>query len=210
MVLFSREDSVLAVGPDGTVTVDIQRVRDKARSLDMVHLTRWYVDVRPRVFEAMSAVDDVLLARMTDRDQTRMPVVTEDGELTGREIVAKSSSGGNEVDEELLEEAQRVFRREGVRVTLVERERSLLLDPETMRAFGITEESLKQYLDKIRMSSKRKDVRTLKKAAQMGGVGGDLIRRAIRKKKGHTVIRVEGSESDAPMEEDPGALGGEL
>lgn len=192
LVLFAKGQNVLIIQKDGTVEADLSRVRKLAGRMSLPKLGRFFVSVRPKILDVLNEVDAVTIKRLADRDATRLPIANEDGEPTGKELVVRSTFKSAKVDEEMLEEAQKTFKAEGLPCDLISREKCLVLDDETIEAFGISKKKLGQYGDKIRYITKRASLDKIKKMAKAGGVGGDLINRAIVETTGRTSVYVEG------------------
>lgn len=192
LILFGKRDSVIQVEKDGTVTADVSRAKNLAARMGIPKLSRFYTEVRPQIMKVLEMIDAVTVKKFKDREATRLPIATHDGEPTGQELMIKPTFSKTVADDEMLEEAQKTIRAEKIPCNIITRERCLLLDDLTMMAFNISEEKLKQYGDKIRILSKRADMNTIKKAAKVGGVGGDLINRALTETKGRTAVYVVG------------------
>lgn len=207
LTLFGPRDRVFKKNGDGIISVNLDLVRQKAEGTPLPRLGRFYSDIKPQVMSVLGAVEEVFIRRMQERVQEFLPIADDDGVPTGQELVLKHTFVKTDVDDELILKAQERMALDGYKMELIKTERLLVLDKETMKAFGITEAKLKQYQDKIRMTSVRKDLHALKKAARTGGVGGDIIRRAITTKKGALRVYLNDVNDQVQEKEDDG-LGG--
>jgi hypothetical protein len=112
----SAQDSAIIPIPvksdEKSFTVDLGALTQYIRSMPIPAFTRFCADVLPGIEKLRKTAKDVAIERMKASGQRELPVLTDDGELTGRVVITEAKRD-YDVDVDRLRHAEEIFHKEG-------------------------------------------------------------------------------------------------
>lgn len=195
------EAGVFQPAVDGSVLVDWKLLRENLKAKSLVDLARMFLDTGAILDGVMDEVRSAAIVKAALSNQTLIQL----GD--GREVEVKPGWSKYDVAArkpeamEKLEEAQRAFDDANVDVFVHSRTKRLTLDDDVMKALGLTDQDLVKVADSVSVDVMVPDVKKLKKAAKLGGLGGSLVEQALTKSEGGLTLKaVKGTAKRASAE----------
>lgn len=203
------EKDLVIYAPGGAMpaTVRLGSWIEAARTAPMSDLALWHAQGRPRLYDALKAIEHITLDRMKADDSQKVPIVDPaTGEFTGQSLEVKKENVWT-VNLETLKEAVAAFTKDGLGhhpdvLALYRRRRFAELTDEDLVVLGIKEEDLLKLGDRYRVVEDKGGVREIQKAMKLGKDGGKWCAMALKNEPGDPKLKIEGKVKAEPQDGD--------
>ncbi len=191
------EKDPMALARHEGIYLDLDRLKARTMAMPIGELARSYVDLLPRLKQALNTIEEVALSRMDKEQQEEIPIFDpETGELDGRKVKVVAPISWR-IDGEELAVAQKEFRTQGLGkhpdvASMVRTIRTVHMDDEALNILGIQVSDLLKLGERLQVSTSYAGRMDCKRLAKLGGKGAKHVELAQTKTTGTPRLKVEG------------------